>query len=279
METLDTILALSDEELFARAGAASADRPKAYWYPVPVHGGCSTNPPCRHCKWESFKNDRPGFSDKKSLDEVLRMAEAGLGDGATHLLVPSGWMGYEIPDYFCDYIHAVKSRFDAEVYGLFGAISEASLRNLINAGMDGYQCGLESPDEAVYRKFRPGGDALSDRIETLVTAKKLGLKTWSGFLLAFGLTEAAALAGIEYLKDLGVDWLAIQPFVPYPHTAMQAEEPTNPYRWARLTAAARLYMNVGVNIVATENSGAYENFMALTGANAFFIFPRFKKQA
>lgn len=279
METLNSILALPDEELFKRAGEASAARPKALWYPVALHGGCTTIPPCKHCKWESFKRDRTGFADRKALDDVLRLVEAGLRAGATHLLAPSGWMGHEIPDYFCDYIQAIKSRFDADVYGLFGAIGEKSLRKLQSAGMDGYQCGLESPDQAVYRKFRPGGDALSDRIETLITAKKLGLKIWSGFLLACGLEEAAARTGIEYLKDISVDWLAIQPFVPYPHTAMQTEQPTNPYRWARLMAAARLYMTGEVNIVATENSGAYENFMALTGANAFFIFPKFQNQA
>jgi biotin synthase len=274
MAKFKDFLNLPDDALFSRAAMASERHAKVFWYPVALHGGCTTTPVCRHCKWESFKREKPGFSSRKTLDGVLRLAEAGIKAGATHLLAPSGWMGYEIPDYFCDLIQGIKNRFDADVYGLYGAISETSLRKLKSAGMDGYQCGLESPDEAIYRKFRPGGDTLSDRIETLVTAKKLGLRTWSGFLLAFGLTEAAAIGGVEYLKDLKTDWLAIQPFVPYPYTTMQAEQPTNPYQWARFMAAARLYMNDDVNLVATENSGAYDNFMALTGANAFFIFPK-----
>jgi len=277
MESLKNILALDDVELFERAIQFASNKSKSYWYPVPLHGGCATDPPCRHCKWESFKRDRPGFADKHPLDDVLRTAEAALNEGATHLLLPSGWMGYEIPDYFCDYIQAIKNRFDANVYGLYGAISEASLKRLLDAGMDGYQCGLESPDETVYRKFRPGGDSLDDRKETLINAKRMGLKIWSGFLLGFGLSDEAALGGLQYLSDIGADWVAIQPFVPYPFTQMQAEEPTNPYRWARMMAAARLYLQDSVNLVATENSGAYENFMALTGANAFFIFPKFKK--
>lgn len=273
--TLKGLLELPDEALFSRAATVAADHERAYWYPVPLNGGCRTTPPCRHCKWESFKAARPSFVDKKPLDAVLRAAEAGLDAGATHLLVPSGWMGYEIPEYFGEQIAEIKRRFDAPVYGLFGAIGERSLRLLQSAGMDGYQCGLESPDEEIFRRFRPGGDSLQDRWETLKTAKALGLKTWSGFLLGFGLLEAQAVSAIEALTALGVDWLAIQPFVPYPFTAMQAENPTNPYSWARLMAAARLYMAPGMNLVATENSGAYENFRALTGANGFFIFPKF----
>lgn len=274
MEFLSHILSLSDEELFMRASEIAANHVKAYWSPVPLHGGCTTYPPCRHCKWESFKKGKKGFTGRKALDDVLRMAEASIRKGATHLLVPSGWLGYEVPDYFCDYIEAIKSRFDADVYGLFGSISISSLKKLHDAGMDGYQCGLESPDESVYRRFRPGGDSLPDRMETLNNAKKTGLKIWSGFLLGFGLTDFAANKGLRYLREIEADWVAIQPFVPYPYTALQAEDPTNPYRWARFMAAARLYLGENVNLVATENTGAYENFMDLTGANAFFIFPK-----
>lgn len=279
MESLESLYELGDEELFERAQRAGERHRRAYWYPVVVNAGCLTAPPCRHCKWESFKKDRPHFGEKRPLDDVLRTAETALAEGASHLLVPSGWMGYEIPDYFCEYISAIKSRFDAEVYGLSGSLSTSSLRKMRDAGLDGYQCGLESPDETVYRKFRPGGDSLAERIETITAAKKLGLKIWSGFLLAFGLTDEAALRGLKLLRDLGADWVAVQPFVPYPFTGMQAEEPTNPYRWARMMAAARLYFGDGVNLVSSENSGAYENFMSLTGANAFYIFPQFNKHS
>jgi biotin synthase len=83
METLNSIIALSDDELFTRAGQVSQNLSKVYWYPVALHGGCTTNPPCRHCKWESFKYERPWFTDRKILDDVLRLAEAGLRAGAT----------------------------------------------------------------------------------------------------------------------------------------------------------------------------------------------------
>jgi biotin synthase len=274
MESLEKLAAMDDETLFSQAKTAGGRHADAYWYPIVLDGACRTSPPCRHCKWESFKSGKPDFSERRSLDDVLRTAETALREGATHLLVPSGWMGYDVPDYFCDCIKALKSRFDADVYGLFGSIGLPSLERLREAGMDGYQCGLESPDVTVYRAFRPGGDTLADRIETLSAAKGLGLKIWSGFLLAFGLTDEAALLGLRFLSDIGVDWVAVQPFVPYPHTPLQTETPTNPYRWARLMALARLYFGEQVNLVATENSGAYENFMSLTGANAFYIFPK-----
>jgi biotin synthase len=271
--TLEEIFVLGDEELFSRARRAGERYKKAYWSPVVINGGCKSNPHCMHCKWESFKNCDPEFNGKRPLDDVLRRAEAALKAGATHLLAPSGWMGYEVPEYFCDYIRALKSRFEADIYGLYGSISKTSLSMLRDAGMDGYQCGLESPDEGIYRRFRPGGDSLDDRKKTLAHAKGAGLKIWSGFLIGFGITDEAALEGLKFLKGISPDWVAVQPFVPYPGTQFQKEDPTNPYRWARLMAIARLYFGDGVNLVATENSGAYANFLSLTGANAFFIFP------
>lgn len=272
-ETIERLFKLEDGVLFSRAAEIAAAKERAYWSPVVLCGACRTDPPCRHCKWESFKRAGGEFAAAKSETEVLRGAETMLHAGATHLLAPSGWMGPEVPDYFCQRIRALKEHFDVPVYGLCGAIGRESLERLRDAGMDGYQCGLESPDETVYRRFRPGGDSLADRIRTLREAKSLGLRTWSGFLLAFGLSDDAALEGLRTLKKLGTDWVAVQPFVPYPGTELQAEDPTNPYRWARMTAAARLYFDPEVQIVASENSGAYANFMDLTGANASFIFP------
>lgn len=277
MDTLDKLYELDDEELFTRAREAAEKHARSFWSPVPINTGCTTTPPCRHCKWESFKASRPAFGAKRSIDDILRSAERALNAGATHFLVPSGWMGYEVPDYFCDCFRAIKSRFDLEAYGLFGSISLSSLIKLKEAGMGGYQCGLESPDEAVFRRFRPGGDSLKDRKETLSNAKKIELLVSSGFLLAFGLTDKSALDALRYLKSAEADWVAVQPFVPYPYTTMKAENPTNPYRWARIMAIARLYLPENVNLIATENTGCYENFLPLTGANSFFVFPHIEK--
>jgi len=274
LKSIEEIYAMEDRELFFQAASVAAAKEQCFWSPVVLTGECRTVPHCRHCKWESFKSTRPGFGTANSEEEVLHRAEAALEAGATHLLAPSGWLGPEVPDYFCERIRALKDHFDAEVYGLCGAIGKRSLERLRDAGMDGYQCGLESPDETVYRRFRPGGDSLSERIQTLKDAKSLGLKTWSGFLLAFGLSDEVALEGLRTLHNLSVDWVAVQPFVPYPDTDLQSEDPTNPYRWARMMATARLYFDPRVQLVASENSGAYANFMDLTGANAFFIFPR-----
>lgn len=274
MDRLQEILSLEDGALFSRAGReGEAHSSRCFWSPVILAPGCATAPPCRHCKWESFKRDRPAFGQRRTLDDILRSAELALKSGATHLLSASGWAGYEVPDSFCEAVAALKRNFRVPVYGLYGAIHRESLLRLREAGLDGYQCGLESPDPTVYRRFRPGGDSLEDRKETLREAKSVGLKTWSGFLLALGLSDEAALEGLRFFREQEMDWVAIQPFVPFPGTALEREDPTNPYRWARMMAAARLYLDPKVNLVATENSGGYQNFISLTGANAFFLFP------
>jgi biotin synthase len=274
MDKLDKLFSMDDDLLFLKAAELGSKRNKIYWSPVVINASCKTDPPCRHCKWESFKHDRPHFGNRPSMDDILYNAETSLKAGATNLLIASGWMGYNIPEYFCDYTRAIKERFNAQAYGLFGAISLSSLKMLKEAGMDGYQCGLESPDPQTYLKFRPGGDSLEDRKTTLLDAKTAGLKIWSGFLIGLGIENQAVKNGLHFLKYISADSIAIQPFVPFPNTHLQTEDPANPYRWARLMAISRLYAGEDTDIIATENSGAYENFMEMTGANGFFIFPQ-----
>jgi len=267
------LLALGDEELFARAQADRADLPQFTWSPNLINPACRTDPRCEHCKWECFKTEQQMFEARRPIDQILAQAEVQVSMGVKRILMPSGWLGYHLPSYFFASVRAVKERFDVEVFGLSGAIDRESLAGLKDAGMDGYWCGLESINEEIYRRFRPGGDTLADRLETIANVQDLGLKLQSGFVLGFGLPEADVIASLELLAGMELNSLVIQPFIPFPHTGMAAEDPVNPHYWARVVAAAGIYLPK-VNVIITEADGPHANFATLTGANVWPTFPK-----
>ncbi len=270
------LFALEDNELFSRARSVGRKRPTILCAPNPIIGACTTRPTCRHCRWENAKALDSAFRLKKTTDEMLKRTDVIAQAGVHRMVVASGWMGYDVPAHFCECIRAIKDRFNLEIFGLFGAVSPSSLAELKEAGMDGYQCGLESPNERVYRGFRPGGDSLEDRKHTLFAARNLGLKLWSGFLVGVGESRADIAAGLAFLDTLGLESISILPFIPQPHTKMWGANPANPLQWARVVAIARLLMP-GPNVFF-KPEGFYGDYAILAGANGCYVFPGRQEQ-
>ena len=264
-KNLAELFELQDDELFSQAQAAGKGMRKLRCSPLPIIGTCITQPVCRHCSWLNLRQVSPGFSRKRSLEEIIQHTYTLYDAGVDRVFMPSGWMGYEVPDYFYEYITAVKQNSNMEVYGLFGAVNKKCLIELKNAGMDGMRCGLESPNEQIYRKFRLGGDSLGDRKECLYAAREIGLKIWSGFIFGLGETQRDMINGLEFLMELDVDSVSILPFIPYPYTEMRDENPANPLEWARAVAITRIYLDT-VNIFGSTDS-IYCNFERITGIN------------
>lgn len=263
---------MSDEDLFLKAQEIGSYKRKINTGPVIITGACLTQPHCNHCKWDSFKAGNNGFSQKNSLESVIERGKLMEDIGVHRIFTATGWMGHTIPNDYPLYIETLKANTNMEVFGLFGAINKESLKALQSVGMDGYLCGIESPNEDIYKKFRPGGDTLSDRLKTLHYMKELGLKVWSGFLVGFGEEREDVIKGLKLLKDLEPESLSILPFTPYPFTNMMGENPANPLYWARTVAQAHLYMP-NANIFSDSKIGFYGKFSELTGANGSYIFP------
>ncbi|OAA90374.1 radical SAM protein [Clostridium ljungdahlii] len=272
---LKELFELEPSTLFQRAQEIARTKKKVYCSPNLINSVCTTKPACRHCKWQSFKTVNPNFYGERSLEEVKNCTKKLVKAGVDRVFMPSGWMGYKVPQYYYSYVQSVKENSNMEVYGLFGAIDKESIQNLKKSGMDGYLCGLESPNEEIYKKFRPGGDTLKDRLYTLNTAKELGLKIWSGFLVGFGETEEDDARGLEILKKLDVDSLSILPFTPFVNTDMMKDNPANPFEWARVMAVARNYM-VKPDLFSDNTEGFYYEYGILGGSNGFYILPKIK---
>jgi len=240
--------------------------------PCIIDGSCKTDPQCRHCKWRGMRSNDRVPSKKRSVEQVVAHAVMLEREGVDRLFLPSGWMGYELPEDFYDYVKAVKGSIHIEVFGLFGALNRSSLEKLKDAGIDGILCGIESPNEEVYKTFRPGGDTLSSRIDNLHDARELGLKLWTGFLYGLGETEEDIKNALIYFRKLDIDSLSILPFEPFPNTEMEAHNPPNLHSWAKVVAIAKIFLG-DINVFTSFGAHNMAAFGRNSGANAFYFFP------
>jgi biotin synthase len=237
-EVLD-LLQEDGHVLFKRAQQIARKMDSFFRFPLFFNTTCRMKPICPHCSWYSGARYDSDWWRKYSKEEVINKAIQFEKVGIKRTMTPSGWMGFRVPDYFCDYIAAVKQATSLKLYGFYGPIDRESLINLKEAGMDGYWCGVEVMNEAIFKKVRPG-DSLEAHLKTLRETKELGLNVWSSILLGVDESPEDIARGIEFLKNLGVDAVMILPLRPSPYTPMEQYDMPNLFWTSKVIAATRI---------------------------------------
>lgn len=264
---VSALLTENAETLFERAQAVAKKRESCFRWPIFFNTGCTMNPPCCHCLWYGSRHYDVDWKRRYSREEVVKKAKDLVSVGIKKIHVPSGWMGPEVPEYYYDYIAAIKAESAAEVYGYFGPVSRECLVRLKQAGMDGYWTGIEVMNEQAFHALRPG-DSLESRLRTLRETKELGLKLWSSFLMGVGETDEDIARSIEFLRDLGAESVMVVPVKPIPFTEFERADFPNPYRVAKTMATARIALPEAVDIVSFAGM-SYVEWGIRAGANAF----------
>jgi len=184
----------------------------------------------------------PNSLPRHDLGELAKKVRLIEKIGIDMVQLKSNCVGGDLNNYYYECVRVIKKVTGIKVYGAFGVMNKVSLIRLFDAGMDGYCCPIEVPNEKLYQEIRPGDFSLDNRLDTLETAKSLGLNTWSGFWFGVGETMEDITNGVEMMRRVGVDAVSIMPFIPCPYTKMQGRNPANPSKWAKIIAEIRLYM-------------------------------------
>ncbi|MDD5748845.1 MAG: hypothetical protein PHP64_07370 [Actinomycetota bacterium] len=241
---MDALRLLKEEDhhaLFKEARELARDRPTIAISGSFLDTSCSSSPYCRHCCWRARERVWPNFRRRVTKEEFVQRGVSARAEGIDWLYTPSGCIGPDLPEYFFEYLSALEQVSDIEVYGLFGAVGRRSLELLKQTGVEGYRCGIESPNRRVFKEVKPGDD-YDARIQSIKDAKDTGLKVWSGFIIGLGESLEDIARGIEILKDLEVDSVLLHPFGPCPFTEMEAMNPPSPLLVAKATAVTRILM-------------------------------------
>jgi len=224
-----------------------------------ITNACTMKPACAYCWFQSrfIKNF------KLSQETLIARIQAAEKAGLDWLHLGSGWMGQKIPSSYMDYIRLIKEHSTLKVWGCFGTLNKASLRELKAAGMDGYLCNFETANEALFQKVKPG-DNFKDRLQTLKDTKALGMELWTGFIYGLGESKEDLFKSLEWFKDYEADALLISRFTPCPYTSLEKELPPSPYQAAKIVAMSR---------ILTDNAQVFgdSTWGLRAGANGFLV--------
>lgn len=270
-EILDELFNMNEEELFLVAKLLGDRKRKVKVRTNILEPECKIEPKCRHCKLEYLKVDRPELVNLRTRKQIIDRTKIINESDSDKIILLSGWQGHKIPNLFFDYVNLVRENTDKEIYGDFGVIDKESLKGLKSAGMKGYVCGLESPNENIYSCLRLGGNSLTDKINTLKSLDSLDIEAWSGFYVGFGEKEHDIRRGFEMLDEIKPSAISILPFIPLPHTKLAYANAANPMMWARTVAIARILFSKA-DIFTYETQGVYTPYSKLTGSNGSHVY-------
>ena len=266
---LATLLELSEQ---AATQALAVNPATITASPIIITNSCTTTPRCRHCKWEHFKATREAsYQGDRPLSSLIQLAHSLADIGTLRAYLATGWLGYRLPKEILETVETIcTAEPRLEYYGLFGALDKQSHHDLASAGLSGMLTSLESPNEQVYRSFRPGGDSLQDRLRALEYAREAGLKIWTGFLVGFGENAADVASGIDTLLQIEPESVSILPFVPFKETEMGHYPPTDKTWLAQVNAAARITLPPSTVLFSDHYEDVDERYGASLGFNGSY---------
>ena len=240
--------------------------------PLIITRSCSTFPPCRHCKWRYFIAARnESATEERTYKELVDQAHSLADKGIQRAFFGTGWLGYQLPERILETIEKVCTEEPRlEYYGLFGALDRQSHFDLASAGLSGMLTSLESPNEQVYRSFRPGGDSLHDRLASLTYIKEAGMKVWTGFLVGFGEDADDVAWGLDILRQIEPDSVSLLPFVPFEYTEMKQHRPTDVEWLVKVNAAARIVLTPSTILFSDHYLDVDEHYAAALGFNGSY---------
>ena len=228
---------------------AAADRIRRARFGNKVHlcsivnakqGGCTED--CGFCSQSKHFETHIKPSKFLTSEEMVAASRKALAQRATALGLVTATRGMNEGDKTLDHmvaaVAAVRDAGDTKAHASLGFVDAAGLRRLKDAGLTDLNHNLET-GRSFFSKI-VSTHTYDERIETVRTAKRLGLRTCCGGI--FGMGEApehrAELA--MTLRELDVDEVPLNFLVSIDGTALEQVEPLSPMDILRIIACFRL---------------------------------------
>nr|WP_167941957.1 [FeFe] hydrogenase H-cluster radical SAM maturase HydE [Desulfobaculum xiamenense] len=262
-EILDLLSGADDAGLYARANATRHD---VFGDDIFLRGIVEfSNHCCRRCNYCGLRAPnahatRYRLDREQILDAAALLPAVGFG---TLVLQSGDDFSYSAED-IGSLVREIKERFHIAVTLSLGDRTRDEFALWRDCGADRYLIKLETTDETLYARCRPG-ENLADRLRRIEELKGLGYEVGSGVITGLpGMTEEILARDIERLSALGLDMLAVGPFVPHPQTPF-ADAPHGDLDVNYRAAALLRVMNPQANIPATSALDALEPGARRTG--------------
>ncbi len=151
--------------------------------------------------------------------EIIACAQKALALAIPTVVLQSGEdLFYKIED-LCFIVQEIK-KLNIAITLSIGERSLDDYRRLREAGADRYLLRLETSDEKLYAKLRPG-HSFFERLKCLQWLKELGYQVGSGIMVGLPEQSLESIADdILLFQSLDLDMIGIGPFLPHPNTPL-----------------------------------------------------------
>ncbi|NBJ93111.1 biotin synthase BioB [Parablautia muri] len=232
-------------------------------------GRCSED--CKYCAQSAHYETActetyPLLSTEEILEGARNNAQRGV---LRYSIVTSGKRLSEAEvDQVCESIREIKKKVKIEVCVSFGLLDEAQFRKIKEAGASRVHCNLES--SARYFPKVCTTHTYEEKIETLKAAKRAGLSVCSGGILGLGETMEDRIDMVLTARDLGVKSIPVNLLNPIPGTPYEGRKPLTNEEVCRCVALFRFLIPDGAirlaggrGLIGDKGEGCFQS-----GANA-----------
>jgi biotin synthase len=237
-------------------------------------GGCSED--CAYCS-QSAHHDTPLEREPlQSVDEVLTAARRAREGGADRFCMGAAWRGVRTGEEFervLEMVRGVKA-LEMEACVTLGMLDDEQASRLQEAGLDFYNHNLDTG--ASHYAAVVTTHTLEDRLRTIATARRAGLRVCAGGILGMGEDRYARAELLQELAGLDPppESVPINALVRIPGTPLEDVDPMEWTEMVRVVAVARILMPasmVRLSAGRTEMSEPEQALCFLAGANSIFV--------
>ena len=229
-EFLELLNISNDEDLnklFETAAKIRDQQSKTIKLTSTIHitNKCQIQPRCEYCGFAEETSSKGYYNAFYKSNEEILCAVKSIQEADIPRVSCSGGYGYK-GKQAVNACKIVKENSDLEILvNVGGDLTEESINKLAELNTDTICCNLETINEEVFYKRKPG-DSLEQRILTCERISKAGIGLSSGLLLGIGESVEDRLKHLRFLGTFEtLEEIPIMGFNPYDDTPMANEEP------------------------------------------------------
>ena len=208
-------------------------------------GKCSED--CKYCAQSAhYHTNCEETYPLLDTGELLKQAKYNADRGVLrYSIVTSGKrLSNEEVDKVCESIRAIKRETNIEVCISFGLLDETQFRKLKKSGASRVHCNLESS-----KRFFPEvctTHTFEEKVETLKAAKRAGLSICSGGIMGLGETMEDRIDMVLTARELGIKSIPVNLLNPIPGTPFEQNKILTNDELCRITSIFRFLIPDGM---------------------------------
>ena len=236
-------------------------------------GKCSED--CKFCAQSEKYNTHINVYPLKNLDILKKECKEAINNKSDRFAIVTSGKGIkkETQDYNTIQNFAKEMSKDIEICCSIGLLDEEDLINLKNSGVSRFHSNIQTSISS-YKKIVATTHKVEDRIKTIKSAKKVGMKVCCGGIIGMGETWEDRIDMAFTCKELDVDAMPINILNPIKGTPYGENEILSVDEILKTIAIFRIILKDKNIKIAAGRENILKDFMGnafLAGANGLMI--------